>query len=959
MKGAPLGYATRVVQKHAADVGDAAHKLVRESEQALRAAEERERAQLQRQLDAERQRAAAEALAAQRLRRGAALLGVMLLAALVAGGLAIHSSREASRQAAHAEAALSRQLTEEGRRLILDATPDRALVYLSTAYNRDLHPSIALRYLVAASETLSRSLRLSSHGTRFQSVVFSPDDTQVLAAGSDGTVHTWNTASGVLDFSALIEQPEQISLSTGSGGPAVFSPDGRYIGGCGSGSRLLVWEKSRRAPILQARCNQSLASEFAPDGKRILVWQYPAVGIVELSGGQQLFALNLPSEPPSPVRRSDTKVRREKAPGEPMWAALQASKGEETPLAPPHRDLSRNFIAAAAYSKDGTRIFALDKEGAITSWDARDGTLRDTLPGLNTLVYSPRILGGTSQVQALSENSQHIRIVDARDGKPIGTIPPNSGVLRAVWRDGNQARFLTAFGENKPTLWSVELTTNGEDATLQHQRPKTLEAGPGKLTAAAFSQDGRRLVTVTAGRHLAVVWDGETGTVLQLLKGHEGEVAAVAVNRSGTQIATASVDGTVRLWSAASSRTRTILRQVGVRPRYGMHSAIFSPDGTRVLGENTDHGIMLWNATTGEYIDQIEKDEHFWVPSGQGFGLGSGRAAPLPPLALQPPMSFSADGTQLISRFVHGEVHLSGEVSGALAKTSENATEGARTIQAAFTAHGPRKVVATPSGAGLWDVATGRLLTELQSSPDADFALLSPDGTRVAVWVPKQAATVLYDAGSGRPIAALQGHEGRCAAVAFSPDSKRLVTAGDDTNVLLWSAVDGKRLALLGGHAGVITAAIFDPSGRLLLTASADQTGRIWNGQDGRLLTLLEVHGGSLHGVAFSPDGEMVASASEDGLVRIFEGESGRLLEALEGHAGSVSSVAFSPDGERLVSAGHDGTGRIWDVHLETRPAAAIAHLAACRFPMELKREQLVPRNEPVKGCGSPLKTEK
>ena len=80
---------------------------------------------------------------------------------------------------------------------------------------------------------------------------------------------------------------------------------------------------------------------------------------------------------------------------------------------------------------------------------------------------------------------------------------------------------------------------------------QTLEGHTGSVNAIAFSSDGKQLASASDDGTVRL-WDAATGAALQTLKGHANCVNAIAFSPDGKQLASASHDGTVRLWDPAT-----------------------------------------------------------------------------------------------------------------------------------------------------------------------------------------------------------------------------------------------------------------------------------------------------------------------------------------------------------------------------------------------------------------------
>src|SRR5207237_9722501 len=83
---------------------------------------------------------------------------------------------------------------------------------------------------------------------------------------------------------------------------------------------------------------------------------------------------------------------------------------------------------------------------------------------------------------------------------------------------------------------------------------------------------------------------------------HEGEVCALAISPNGRVGLTAGVDGVVRSWDVE-------LWTGAPAPPTGHTDAVrtlaVAPDGSLVASGGADHGIYLWNPSTGAIVHRL------------------------------------------------------------------------------------------------------------------------------------------------------------------------------------------------------------------------------------------------------------------------------------------------------------------------------------------------------------------
>jgi len=385
------------------------------------------------------------------------------------------------------------------------------------------------------------------------------------------------------------------------------------------------------------------------------------------------------------------------------------------------------------------------------------------------------------------------------------------------------------------------------------------------------------------------------------LRGHGGPVKAIAFAPSGTMLASASFDHTVRLWDAAAQRHLATLSG----HEAPLFAIAFSRDGKWLASAGGDRIVRVWNVA--------ERKPAFELPQKDVITC----------------LAFSPDGKQLASGGDDNLVWLWDLETRGMQRQLAGHREHVHGL--AYSPDGA--LLASGSGDGtvrLWDAKSEELIAELDGQVADIFPVaFSPQGDLLAAGTTEKTA-IVWRLSDRKLIASLGTHLDRVEAIGFSPDGKTLASADGGGLLIFWHQdPDEEKWTKAGqvrAHLGPIYSLAYEADGKRLATGSGDASIRLLSpdpaaadaSRDVARADLLSHFDSPVSSVAFAPKSAIVAAGSDDGNVAVCDARTGTLLQRLSGdpQAGAVFKVACSPNGKFLaVGRGHwdeAGLVEIW-----------------------------------------------
>jgi WD40 repeat protein/energy-coupling factor transporter ATP-binding protein EcfA2 len=389
-------------------------------------------------------------------------------------------------------------------------------------------------------------------------------------------------------------------------------------------------------------------------------------------------------------------------------------------------------------------------------------------------------------------------------------------------------------------------------------RVRSIHAQSDLITALAFNPDQSKGQIATASSDGSVKLWSTSGDLIHDFRDQGDLITALAFDPSGRYLATVGRDGSAKLHDLTGITPRSDPPAVVLRDKRDqleghagrVNSVVFSHDGKRILTSGSDGKVKIWNVRGGGMILD-------WNGSAPGVSANDALFGP-------------------DDRFV-----------------------------AACAADGTL---------GVWDSMTGAQIGSsavTSKSPLVRLAV-SPDGGHVAAGA-TDGTIILFDVGTKQKIEQRDQHAA-INAIAFDSTGGRVIGASDDGSAVILDAASGwllKTLPPKPGSPAVLTAA-FNPLGNGIETTYADGSVNLWT-PEGEPVAVLRAHTGAAPVADFSPDGNLLATGGNDGKINLWRASS-PLARAGFSHHGAVESIEFDTKSGRMLTASKDGTAALWQM---------------------------------------------
>ncbi len=410
---------------------------------------------------------------------------------------------------------------------------------------------------------------IEAHPAPVHDVAITPDGAQLVSAGMDGTTRVWNTATG--------EQVLLLRGHTGSTLGVAVSPDGSRIATSGFDNTVRLWDRRTGEEKITLRGHKDtvFGVDFSSDGQKLASGSF------------------------------DNTVR--------LWDA--GAIDERTRLSSFEMAGADSLrVNSLAYSPDRQHVAMGCWDATVRIWDTNTRKEVLSLPGHKIVVFSVAYSPDGGRIASASWDGT-VKVRDAFTGRELFSCP-HATPVHSVAFSPDGTKLASGCWDGLVKIWDAR-TGQELHSCDRHLLP---------ALCLAFSPDSKRLASASGDRTVSV-WDVSTGKEILRCSGHEAAIHGVAFSPDGTRLASAGWDKTVRLWEVPTAVPTTAFsllgpsacRELFVTPigndkghEERINSVSFSADGKLLASASDDKTVRIWDTKTGKQRQVLRHRGWVW-----------------------------------------------------------------------------------------------------------------------------------------------------------------------------------------------------------------------------------------------------------------------------------------------------------------------------------------------------------